>query len=286
MNSFINLAHLKFFCDTVIHNSMSEAAKINYITQPAISQAITKLESFFGSALLISSKQKIVLTDQGHIVFKQALEIFKSVNDTMSQINHTYENVAGVVKFATSKSLSMSFFAPTYTKMRKLYPLVELKIETGSKSYIRNLLKLEEVEFAIVVYDDYNFAQYEKQTIKKGVFNLYSSKLIEAESIPKEIFVDYEASLYVQELKDFISKNDYTTNVKVLAGWELVANFSNLGAGVGFFPDYLASFSRHPNLVRLPINLPPFEYEIAVIYNKSATLSRAACAFIDQFCLE
>ncbi len=286
MNSFVNLAHLKFFCDTVLHNSMSEAAKINYITQPAISQAINKLETFFGAPLLISGKQKIILTDQGQIVFKQAQEIFKSVNETMSQINHTYENVTGNVKFATSKSLSMSFFPPTYSKMQKLFPQVDLKIETGGKNYIRNLLKLEEVEFAIVVYDDHNFAQYEKQTIKKGVFNLYSSKFVETESIPKEIFIDYEASLYIQELKDFITRNNYSIKIKPLAGWELVANFSNLSIGVGFFPDYLASPSRHPNLMRLPINLPHFEYEIAVIYNKSATLSRAACAFIDQFCLE
>lgn len=286
MNSFINLAHLKFFCDTVTYNSMSEAAKMNYITQPAISMAITKLETFFGTPLIIANKHKITLTEQGDIVFKRALEIFKIINETNNEVSHIDESISGVVKFATSKSLGMSFFAPTYTKMRKNLPRVDLRIQTGGKNYIRNLLKLEEVEFAIVVYDDYNFTQYEKQSIKKGVFNLYHSKINPHDSIPQEIFIDYEGSLYIPELKNFLSKNHYPTQLKAIAGWELVANFTNLEVGVGFFPDYLASETRHPNLTPLSVNLPPLEYEIAVIYNKSTTLSRASIAFIDQFCLE
>ena len=48
MNPAINLIHLKFFCDAVVYESITEAAKMNYISQSAVSQAITKLESIFG----------------------------------------------------------------------------------------------------------------------------------------------------------------------------------------------------------------------------------------------
>lgn len=286
MNSFINIAHLKFFCDTVTYSSMSEAAKMNFITQSAISQAINKLEISFGTTLLIQNKQKIAMTEHGQIVFDRSLEIFKILKEASQQISHINDKIEGVVKFATSKSLSMSFFAPTYIKMQKNLPLVDIRIETGNKNYIRTLLKLEEVEFAIVVYDDYNFIQYEKQCIKKGFFNLYHSKKSPKDLINDEIFIDYEESLYIRELKDFLLKNNCSLQIKALAGWELVANFTNLGLGMGFFPDFLPSNNRYPNLTSLPVNLPSFEYEIAAIYNKSTKLSRAACAFIEQFSLE
>lgn len=136
---------------------MSEAAKMNFITQPAISQAINKLEIFFGVPLRSSNKQKITVTEQGKIVFNQAIEIFRAVNETTSQINRVNDNISGVLKFVTTKSLGMSLFAPAYTKIRKNLPLVDLKIDMGGKNHIRNVLKLEEVEFAIVVYDDHNF---------------------------------------------------------------------------------------------------------------------------------
>jgi LysR family transcriptional regulator, carnitine catabolism transcriptional activator len=49
MNPLINLMHLKFFCDAVTFSSISEAAKRNYVTQSAVSQAIAKLEQILGA---------------------------------------------------------------------------------------------------------------------------------------------------------------------------------------------------------------------------------------------
>lgn len=283
MNSFINLAHLKFFCDVVTYNGLSEAAKINFITQSAVSQAIDKLENIFGAPLLIHNKQKVMMTEQGQIVFEQAAEIFKAVRETFIKVNELKDEVTGALKFVTTKSLGMSFIPPTYTKIQKKLPHIDLRIKMGGKNYIRTKLRREEVEFAIVVYDE-SFSQFTKHTIKKGCFNLYQSKTADLTHL--EIFIEEEESMYVSDLRSYFSKNDYSAKIKVLAGWELVAHFTNLGMGVGFFPDFLASGKRFPHLELHPIKLPPFDYEIAAIYNKSAQLSRAACAFIEQFTLE
>lgn len=285
MNSFLNLAHLKFFCDTVTYNSLSEAAKMNFITQSAVSQAINKLENVFGVPLLIHNKQKLVLTEHGKVVFDQALEIFKAVKETFNKVDQIKDEVSGVLKFVTTKSLGMSFFAPTYKKIKNNLPQVDLKIDMGGKSYIRNALKREDVEFAVVVYN-HNFSQFAKHTIKKGRFNLYHSKEIPPDLINQGIFIDEDEGMYIQELRDHISDNNFTLNTKSIAGWELVAHFTNLGIGVGFFPDYIASETRFPNLKLHPMQLPLFEYEIAAIYNKSSQLSRSAYAFLEQFSLE
>lgn len=280
MNNFINLTHLKFFCDTVTYSSISEAAKMNYITQSAISQAINKLEGIFGVPLLFSSKQKIVLTEHGQIVFDQAPAIFKAVRETFNKVNHIKDEVAGTLKFVTTKSLGMSFLAPTYSRIKSNLPFLDLKIDMGGKSYIRNALRKEQVEFAIVIYD-HNFSQFAKHTIQKGYFNLYQSKKNPDNHIDQGVFVDELEGMYIGDLRQFLSTNE----MKAIAGWELVAHFTNLGIGVGFFPDYIASKDRFPNLELHPIRVPSFEYEIAAIYNKSAELSRSAYAFIEQFTL-
>lgn len=285
MNNFINLSHLKFFCDTVTYNSISEAAKMNFITQSAVSQAINKLESIFGVPLLLHNKQKLVLTEHGQILFCQAAEIFKIVKDTYNKVNQIKEDITGVLKFVTTKSLGMSFFAPTYTKIRKNLPHVDLRIDMGGKNYIRNALKREDVEFAIVVYD-HNFNQFAKHSIKRGIFNLYQSKNVPKDLINQGVFVDENEGMYIRDLREYFSKNNHSYAIKAIAGWELVAHFTNLGIGVGFFPDYIASETRFSNLKPHPIKLPSYEYEIAAIYNKSADLSRAAYAFIEQFSLE
>jgi LysR family carnitine catabolism transcriptional activator len=277
MNPLINLVHLKFFCDTVVYQSISESAKVNYITQSAVSQAISKLESVFGVPLIIHNKQKLIVTEEGRIVFNQATEIFKAVKETFDQVNQTKEEISGVVRFVTTKSLGMSFLAPLYSGVKEKFPSVDLSFFMGGKNAIRTALKREDVEFAFVVYD-HNFSQFAKVPLRKGLFHLYQTK-----KNNDEIFIDESEGMYVQQLKDFLASTDHSYTLKEIAGWELVANFANLGMGIGFIPDYLIASKRFANLQLHPVKLPPFEYEIAAIYNKSTKLSRTAQAVIEQF---
>lgn len=284
MNNTLNLSHLKFFCDTVIYQSISEAAKMNFITQSAVSQAISKLESIFGVTLIIFTKQQLTLTKHGQIVFDQATDIFKAVKKTFDKVNQAKEVYTDVLKFVTTKSLGMSFFAPTYSRIKKNLPHVDVRIDMGGKNYIRTMLKRDEVEFAIVVYD-HNFSQFAKHPIKKGFFNLYQSKKAPQNIIQQDIFIDENEGMHIEHLKTFFTENNYLFDLKAIAGWELVANFANLGVGVGFFPDYLVSEERFPNLKMHAMKLPTFEYEIAAIFNKSTPLSKSALAIIEQFTL-
>ena len=185
----------------------------------------------------------------------------------------------------TTKSLGMSFFASTYTKIKENLPHIELHFDMSGKNQIRTQLKREQIEFAIVVYDHANFSQFTKHTIKKGRFNLYQAKSSTLEFQEQELFIDEREGMYIHQLREYLVENDYPLTMKDIGGWELVAHFTNIGLGIGFFPDYIAAGNRYLNIKPYPLDLP-FEYEIAAIYNKSTKLSRAAHAVIDQFSLE
>ncbi len=281
MKPQINLLHLKYFCDSVVYDSISEAAKINFVTQSAVSQAISKLEVSMGVSLLVHSRQKFQITEEGKIVFDQARYIFKSIQDIHDTISHTKEALTGSVKFVTTKSLGMSFLAPSYKKMRLYKPQVHLEFETGGLNFIRNMLKSKDAEFAIVVYDQ-NFKQFAKHPLKKGKLQLYQSLNSPLHLIESGVLVDYREGTYVKELCE-------CAGIKIqaaLSSWEVVARFTEMGIGVGFYPDFIMMNNRYPTIKPYPLEIPPLEYEICAIYNKGEKLSRAATAFIDQFSLE
>lgn len=278
MKPQINLLHLKYFCDSVVYDSISESAKINFVSQSTVSQAITKLEVSMGVSLLVHSRQKFQVTEEGKIVFDQAKNIFKSIQDIHESLSQTKEVLTGAVKFVTTKSLGMSFLASTYKKTRVNLPGVHLEFETGGLNFIRNMLKTKDAEFAIVVYDE-NFKQFAKHPLFKGKLQLYHSLNTPLES---GVLVDYREGTYVQELCENVG-------IKIqaaLSSWEVVARFTEMGIGVGFFPDFIMMNNRYPTIRPYPLEMPPFEYEICAIYNKGEKLSRAASAFIDQFTLE
>lgn len=286
MKNTINLMHLKYFCDAVVNNSISEAAKINYVTQSGVSQAIAKLEISLGTQILVHARQKFQVTANGMILFEQAKHIFKAVQNIHDQIQSNQDEVRGTLKFACTNSLGMSFIAPSYERMRNNYPLVNMEMKLGNGNFIRNALKQNEVDLAIVVYDQ-SFSHFKKQCLHKGVFQLHQSKEAPCHLMENGILVDNKQSLFVEDLLGYFNSTQSPCRVQLeLAGWEVVARFAERNIGIGFFPDYILANGRYPNLVPCPISIPKFEYEICAVFNKDAELSRCAKAYLAQFTLE
>lgn len=284
MNPLINLAHLKFFCDSVACNSITEAAKNNDVSQSTISQAIAKLERVLGANLIAYPRQKFQLTSEGEILFEQARHIFKTVHDLQEKIKSNQEKVSGSLKFACTNSLGMSFIAPSYKRMLENTPDVEMNIQLGNLTFIKNALMANEVEFAVVVFDP-AFSEFSKHPLQKGKFHLYQNADVPHYLIEKGILVDFRDGMFVEELQEYFlySLNSPLKIQAALGGWEVVARFTEQNIGVGFFPDYLVANGRYPNFRKNSICIPSFEYEIAVVYHKGTSLSKPASAFIDQF---
>lgn len=282
MNPQINLLHLKFFCDAVIYKSISEAAKINFVTQSAVSQGINKLETCLGAQILIHTRKKFQLTDEGKVVFDQSRHVFKAIQNIYDGINQSKEPVTGTLRIGTTKSLGMSFIAPSYKKMKNNYPDVDLNVQLGGLNFIRNSIRQGDVELGVVVYDK-NFSQFAKHPLKKGRFNLYQCADKRQKTIENGILVNYFAGTYVSELRDYLQKHTDLKIITELSGWEIIARFTELNLGIGFFPEYVLANKRYPKIKMYPLKLPPFEYEICVIYNKGEKLSKSAYAFIEQF---
>lgn len=283
MKSLINLHHLKFYCDAVLYGSVSEAAKMNYVTQSTVSQAISKLEVVLGTQLAVHKRQKFEITEEGKIVFEQARNIFKTVQDIHEKLNQAKEGISGLVKFVSTNSLGTAFASTMFKKMQHRYPDVQLHFRLGGLNFIRNALRQKEAEFAIVVYDQ-DFSQFNKHSLKKGCFNLYQHVEAPYPVLENGILVDYSEGINVSYLRECFFQNT-GSQLKLqmeLSGWLMVAQFTQQNIGIGFFPDYLAT----SNVKVFPMEIPRFEYEICAIYNKGEKLSRAAQAFIDEFTLE
>ena len=282
MNPQINLLHLKYFCDAVINQSISEAAKINLVTQSAVSQAIYKLEICLRAKILIHNRQKFQITEEGHILFQQARNVFKAVQEIHDKIANVKSEVRGAVKFVCTNSLAMSFIVPIFKKMQDLYPLVELDMKVGNQNFIRNSLKQKDCEFALVVYDK-SYSQFSRVLIRKGFFHLYTHAEAPHDLTKEGVFIDFQEGMFIPELKAHYNRVS-GQNLKInaaLAGWEIVARCLEKNSGVGFLPDYILAYDRYPHLTALPFDFPDFPYEICAIFNKGEQLSRSAKAFID-----
>lgn len=70
--NLINLRHLRAFCEVCRHGGISAAAGAIHLSQPAITQAIAKLESEFAISLFDRSSRGMFATEAGRILLNRA----------------------------------------------------------------------------------------------------------------------------------------------------------------------------------------------------------------------
>lgn len=85
--------------------NISAAAKKLYISQPAVSKSITKLEEEFPAPLFVRSSKGVQLTEIGEILYKQLDYAFQSIKQGEEAIKNYAESGAGSLSIGVSTTL-------------------------------------------------------------------------------------------------------------------------------------------------------------------------------------
>ncbi len=80
-SGFLNIRHMRVFVETARTGSVSTAADLCHLSQPAATQAISSLEANFGTALLIRKRQGSTLTTCGTLVERRTRAALKHLRD-------------------------------------------------------------------------------------------------------------------------------------------------------------------------------------------------------------
>ena len=80
-SGFPNIRHMRVFVETARTGSVSTAAELCHLSQPAASQAVAGLETYFGTPLFISNRQRSALTTCGILVESRTRAAMKHLRD-------------------------------------------------------------------------------------------------------------------------------------------------------------------------------------------------------------
>src|SRR4051812_3542570 len=101
----MQIQSLKIFRDLVEAQSFTKSAKINDVTQSAVSQQITMLERLFSSLLIERSKKQFRLTREGEAIYQQSQEILQTYDLIHRKIQEVKDIGSGTIQIATSDSI-------------------------------------------------------------------------------------------------------------------------------------------------------------------------------------
>ena len=131
----------KIFESVARNESISRASEELFITQPAVSQAIKRLEDVFGASLFNRTKYGVRLTTEGEILYKnikQGLDFIENGERLFS----AFKNVdVGTIRIGASATLTQHILIPYLKIFHKRYPKIEIEIINHLSSNLVNMLK-------------------------------------------------------------------------------------------------------------------------------------------------
>lgn len=240
----MTLIQLKYAITVAGQNSLNDAAKVLFISQPSLSSAIRSLEKEIGFDIFIRSKNGITVTTKG----AEFIGYAKSVMEQYELLDAKYISQTEVKKTFSVSMQHYTFAVNAFVELVKQYGMDEYEFEvheTKTHEVIENV-KNRKSEIGILYLNDFNrnvlnklFAEYELQfqpLLECGVY-VYMWKghpLAEREEIALEELDEYpclgfaqgehnsfyfaEEVLSTYQYKRFIRANDRATLLNLMVG--------------------------------------------------------------------
>lgn len=139
MENNLNLYYI--FYTAARHQNITLAAKELFISQPAVSKAISKLEESLNTKLFLRNSKGVRLTSEGEILYKQAEHAFLALKNGEEQLIRRKELGIGQLSIGVSSTLCKYVLLPHLQKFIKEYPHIRISIECQSSFHTMEALK-------------------------------------------------------------------------------------------------------------------------------------------------
>lgn len=145
----VKLDYYRIFSHVGRAESFSKAAKTLYMTQPAISQAISQLERELNCRLFNRTPKGVTLTSEGEILYahiKSALALIEVGENKLLELKYL---TVGELKIGVSDTISKHYLLPYLEDFRNRYPNIHFKMVNGTTIELTQQVKSGAVDLAV-----------------------------------------------------------------------------------------------------------------------------------------
>lgn len=288
-----NLELYRIFYEVAKFGNISLAADSLFISQPAVSKSIKKLENITEVSLFSRNSRGVRLTTEGEVFYKYIERALNEISLGENVLDKLKNKERGSIKIGVSTSICKHFVVPKLKDFIKEYPDIEIKFINKTSFETIKLVEKREVDICFVSEpSEGEFCNFIKLSEIQDIFvsgkEYYQSLNI---SNIEEIFL--KGTFMLLE-KDNITRkhvDSYLTsqNIKVqpdieISNLDLLVEFAKIGLGITVaIREFIEEELKEGSLIALPITPAIPKRNIGVIYHKNMPLSIAAKTFLDYF---
>lgn len=291
------LTAYKIFHTVAKTGNISRAANELFISQPAISKAIAKLENNLNVTLFVRNSRGVSLTDEGKLLYDHLTIAFESIDIAEEQIHKVHELEMGQIRIGVSTTLCKYLLLPYLKKFVEQYPHIKVLIECRSTFHTLKLLEEGKIDIGLIGapgnikgihFDSVTTIQDTFVTTKSYLDNLMlrdSQCTIENVLSHGNLMLLDEKNVTRKYIEDYFQENRIITNqILEINTMDLLIEFAKIGLGIAcVVEDFVMHELSVGSLIQIPLAKPLKRREIGFAYNTKSYLSESAKKFINFY---
>lgn len=287
-----NLSSYRIFYTVAHTGNISKAAKELYISQPAISKSIQKLEENVGCRLFSRSSRGVLLTEEGKLLYEHVRSAFETLRIGEEKLKRSIELGVGHLKLGVSSTLCKYLLLPYLKEFIRLNPHISISIRCQSTNETLKLLEddkidiglvgkpdslkqiqfdfLEEIEDVFVATKDYLRNLRTRGVPKNAILSSATLMLLDKNNMTRRFIDDYLQENQI-EIRDSIDISDM----------DLLIDFARIGVGVAcVIRSFVSADLSDGTLIEIPLKTPIPTREVGFAYQAGNRPSKSLEAFI------
>jgi DNA-binding transcriptional LysR family regulator len=285
----MDLLQLETFLAVAEERSFSRAAARLHRTQPAVSQAIAKLEAELGETLLERSSRDGTLTDAGEVLRDYAQKLLNLRGEAAVALTELRALHRGRLNLAANEYTCL-YLLPLLDEYRRQNPQIKVAVQRALASRIPDEVLMHSVEIGVLSFrpDD---PQVQSVVVFRDELNLIMNPRhplarsieVSIRQLGAQNFIAHNIpSPQRQKVIQAFRRHKTPLNMGVeLPSLEAIKGFVQMGNGVALVPGLTVQKEvAAGTLVRVRIKELQIERKLRLVFRRQATLSHAAVAFL------
>lgn len=271
---------------------MRAAAGVNFVTQPAVSLQVRRLEDETGERLFHRRGRRLVPTEMGCLLARHAEDVLRSVEVLERAVSGARGLESGSLRMGSIDAASIYVLPELYQEFHERYPGVTMEIVVGDSRALLDALGRGETELATTTLPVEDAAFVAREIYREQLIAvahprhpLAKRRRVTLGELTESGIITYPAVATTRRLIErvFASRGETLRARMEISSPEAMRRLARAGLGVTVLPrPVVANDVDEGELIALALGGVHFERSIGMVHRGRDTLSPAARAFLEM----
>lgn len=146
----MEIYQIRYFLAVSETLNFTRAAERCYVSQPALTKAIQKLEDLLGGRLFDRTKNAVQLTDLGRAMLPNFQQIYATANQTREHAKRLVREQRAIVRVGVMCTLDFNMLLPGFIGYQQAHPKVDVLFREGTLESLTDALDKNEIDLGIM----------------------------------------------------------------------------------------------------------------------------------------